>query len=312
MNAAGALPTGSQFLAAREALRDGLAAGIESGAAPRQRVDVASGQLLLMPAAGPQYVGVKVVSVSDSNPARGLPRVQGTYVLMDAATLTPVWHGDGATITNLRTAAVSLLALDLLLCGRAVRRAAVIGLGPAGCSHAAGLAALHTPGEVLLIGRDADRTAAAARSVDARAGTVEELPGCDVVICATGATTPLFDRRAIADDAVVIAVGTHSPHHAELPAELIADAQVYLESTEALAEAGDVLLAMDAFPQVRVAATLGELVRGQRRVAEHGPWVFKSVGAGWQDLCVAAAMYGVGLSSASGLSSAIGLSSDGA
>ena len=40
-----------------------------------------------MPAAVDRYAGVKVVSIAPDNPVRGLPRVQGAYLLFDATTL---------------------------------------------------------------------------------------------------------------------------------------------------------------------------------------------------------------------------------
>lgn len=300
-------PTAEQFRAARDALRAGLAAGVELEAISRHRVHLPAGQLLVMPAANDEFAGVKLVSVVPDNPHRGVPQVQGIYLLMDAETLTPVWQADGATLTDLRTAAVSLLAIELLLAARSpwpdaspgseVRCAAVLGLGPAGRTHAAGLVALHDPSEVVMVGRDPLRTRAAADAVAEATGaaigtaTIDDLGRCDVVVCATSATSPLFERRAIDDRAVVAAVGTHVAAHTELPAALLADGSVYLESHAALAEAGDVLLAKTEYPDIGVRATLGELVRGDATPAATGPWVFKSVGAGWEDLCVAAAMF---------------------
>ena len=48
-----------------------------------------------MPAAMSRFVGVKLASVAPDNPALGLPRIQGVYVLFDAVCLTPVALIDG-------------------------------------------------------------------------------------------------------------------------------------------------------------------------------------------------------------------------
>ena len=72
------------------AILESLRRGVDPAADPaRSIVDVSSGQLLLMPAEVGPYVGVKVASVSPDNPTRGLERIQGLYLLLDAVTLSP-------------------------------------------------------------------------------------------------------------------------------------------------------------------------------------------------------------------------------
>ena len=43
-----------------------------------------------MPAEAGDFAGVKLASVNDGTAGEGVPRVQGVYVLFDAATLSPV------------------------------------------------------------------------------------------------------------------------------------------------------------------------------------------------------------------------------
>ena len=79
----------------------------------------ADATLLLMPAwtasapgadtAG-RYLGVKVVSVFPDNGARGLPAVQGAYLLMSGETGQPLALMDAPRLTVWRTAAASALA----------------------------------------------------------------------------------------------------------------------------------------------------------------------------------------------------------
>ena len=42
-----------------------------------------------MPSESPAAVGVKLVTVAPGNAARGLPRIQGVYLLFDRETLAP-------------------------------------------------------------------------------------------------------------------------------------------------------------------------------------------------------------------------------
>ena len=290
------------YRAAVAALRAGLLDGVDRSCPPRQRVDVAAGQLLVMPAESAEFVGVKVVASAPGNRERGLPTIQGTYLLMDSATLTPVWHAPAPTLTAVRTAAVSALALsELGTTGDAGNAAAgeaiVIGTGVQGAAHLEALAAVLGARHLGLIGRDSERTRAVAAAwsdrlgLTVRAAVLGDLATAEVICCCTSSPTPLFAGEVIADGARLAAVGSHTPDAAELPAGLLSRAAVYLESRAALAEAGDVVQAQRADPAVSVAGTLGELVRGEVRARERGPWVFKSVGEAWEDLCVAASMF---------------------
>ena len=61
----------------------------------RSSVATPAGTLLLMPAAGERGVGVKLVTLSEFNPRRGLPFIHGAYVLFDRETQRPEAVIDG-------------------------------------------------------------------------------------------------------------------------------------------------------------------------------------------------------------------------
>jgi len=271
---------------------------------PRSAVRAAGGDLLLMPAVSPRYAGVKLVSVAPGNPGHGLPRVQGVYVLFDAATLTPVLLVDGVALTSLRTPALSAVAVRALAPPGPVRLV-VVGTGPQAQGHVEAVGAVRDLAHVTLAGRDGDRARDLARRlgvgcpVDVLVGTApfDELGSvvaqADVVVCATTARTPVLRSPWVRDGAVVVAVGSHEPGARELPGELLARSTVVVESRDAaFREAGDVVLAV-AEGRVDPADVreLAEVVAGGV-VAGPGPWVFKSVGEAWQDLVVASLLPG--------------------
>src|ERR1700722_1303978 len=72
-----------------DALEAALADLDVAAAPPRVVVATGHGQVLLMPGESGPAAGVKVLSIAPGNPARGLPRAQGLFVLFDADTLTP-------------------------------------------------------------------------------------------------------------------------------------------------------------------------------------------------------------------------------
>ena len=260
-----ALPMAAAIAALEEALRGGLDPSADT---PR----VATRDFLLMPSVVGAYAGVKVVSVARGNAARGLPVIQGVFVLWDAETLTPVALMDGAALTALRTPALSAVALRALG-PRDPARLVVFGRGPQAERHTE-----IAPAEsVCVLGRESPNTevAAAVRSAD-------------VICCCTSARTPLFDGSLVRDEAVVVAIGSHEPDVRELDSTLMKRATVVVESrAAALREAGDVIQAGLAADDL---VELAKLVRGEA-VLGPGPHVFKSVGMAWQDVVVAAAAY---------------------
>jgi ornithine cyclodeaminase/alanine dehydrogenase-like protein (mu-crystallin family) len=116
---------GVTVVEAVDALEAALAGGLDPEAAPpRVSVPVGDGELLVMPAAVGGHAAVKLVTVGPRE-----PRVQGVCVVFDASTLAAVALVDGIALTNLRTAAVSALAVRRLAAPDA-RRLVVLGRGP--------------------------------------------------------------------------------------------------------------------------------------------------------------------------------------
>src|SRR5262245_21402239 len=132
--------------AAVEAITAALRAGMDPASdLPRQAVPLRSGQFLLMPsdAQGGAHAGIKVATVAPDNPARGLPRIQASYLLFDAESLSLVATLDGTALTTLRTPAVSVAAVaPRLRAGSGSVALAVFGAGPQAHGHVATLAAV--------------------------------------------------------------------------------------------------------------------------------------------------------------------------
>ncbi|MEV0386124.1 ornithine cyclodeaminase family protein [Nonomuraea sp. NPDC050643] len=295
-------------------LEDALRAGLDPEATPqRPVVDVPAGQLLLMPASTGRYVGVKAVSIAPGNPGRGLPRIQGTYLLLDGDTLTPLAAMDGIALTSLRTPAVSALAVRHLA-DTGARRLVVYGSGPQAWGHVLALREVRPVEDVTVVARDAGRAESlAARCRDlgltARALTPPPTPSspgpdqaeavaravgaADLIACCTTAREPLFPGKLARDGVTVVAVGSHEPGARELDGDLVARATVVVEArAAALEEAGDIIvpISQGTITTGHLAGNLADLVAG-RVVAGPGPRVFKSTGMAWEDLVVAAAAY---------------------
>jgi ornithine cyclodeaminase/alanine dehydrogenase-like protein (mu-crystallin family) len=259
------------------ALETALLAGLDPETdPPRGTLELDRGQLLLMPSAAASDPVVKLVTVG------GEPRVQGVCVVFDRATLAPIALVDGIALTNIRTAAVSALAVRYLAAPDA-RRLLVFGRGPQAHAHVAAMRAVRPIEEVEMVGRDRG---------PARGGVDELVAAADIVCCCTTAREPLFDGALVADHATVVAIGSHEPEVRETDDALAARATIVVESrTSALREAGDVILAVES----RAATagdlvTLAALVRGEAKPAPGRPRLFKSTGMSWEDAVIAASL----------------------
>jgi ornithine cyclodeaminase/alanine dehydrogenase-like protein (mu-crystallin family) len=264
--------TASQAADALEAaLRDGLDPEADP---PRGAIEVERGQVLVMASPAARHPVVKLVSVG------GEPRIQGVCVVFDGSTLAPMALVDGIALTNLRTAAVSALAVRRLAAPDA-RRLVVFGRGPQAHAHAAAMREVRPIERIDMLGRDRNR---------AEAG--ELVRDADVVCCCTTAREPLFDGALVADHATVVAIGSHEPEARETDDALAARATVVVESRgSALREAGDVIQAIDSgATSAGDLVTLAELVRGESAPRAERPRLFKSTGMSWEDAVVAAAL----------------------
>jgi ornithine cyclodeaminase len=254
---------------AADALEAALTAGLDPEAdPPRGVVDVEGGQLLVMASVAAPHPVVKLVTVG------GDPRVQGVCVVFDGETLAPRALVDGIALTNLRTAAVSALAVRHLAAPDA-SRLLVFGRGPQAHAHVAALRLERPIEHVELVGRDH--------------GDVD-VAAADIICCCTTAREPLFDGALVADHATVVAIGSHEPEVRETDDALARRATIVVESrASALREAGDVIQAIAAGATTAGAlVTLAELVGGAS--IPPGPRLFKSTGMSWEDAVVAAAL----------------------
>lgn len=274
---------------------------------PRLFSPAPKGEFLLMPATNRQYTGIKALTVAPGNPARGLEKIQGVYVLFDADTSTPLATMDGNELTAIRTPATTLLAIKHILASApraaapphsGTTRVLVFGAGVQALNHLRAAHAVLPEASLAVVGRRPERVSAligqlAAESIGVRPGTPAEVPSAEVVICATSSVTPLFDGCLVAPGAVVAAVGQHGLGAREVDAALVRRSDVVVEGrASALREAGDLIPARSAkeWEAIRP-ANLRDLVKGEFGRAAGKPCLYAGVGMAWQDLVIAGLVY---------------------
>ncbi len=260
----------------------------------RMHVQVANGDLLVMPAADRDGVGVKLVTVTPANAGRALPLIHGLYVLFDPETGVPRALVDGAALTGLRTAAVSGLATRHLARADA-SRLVVFGAGTQARTHVEAMRAVRPIAHVTVVSRTDARAAALVEvirddGVDADVGTPGAVADADLVCTCTTSDDPVVAGRDLAAGVHVNAVGAYRPTSRELDTDAVVGSRVVVEErAAALAEGGDLAIPVadgDLYPDA-IVADLAEVVGGAVvRRHDDDRTLFKSVGLAREDLAV--------------------------
>jgi ornithine cyclodeaminase/alanine dehydrogenase-like protein (mu-crystallin family) len=248
-------------------------------------------------------LGSKLVTVFNGNSSRGLPSHFAIVLLFDDQTGALVAVMDGSHITEVRTAAVSAVAVRHLAAAP-VRRLALFGCGAQARSHLRALAAvMPTLEEVQVWGPAGElrRFAGVMRS-EVRAPIAEAdsgeaaAAGADLCVLVTSSPVPVIERRWVAPGALVISVGACRRDHREMDAALVADARLFVDSrAAALVESGDIVQGIHEgrFTSSHIRGELGEAVAGRVRPRERDGEivVFKSLGLAVEDVTVADLVY---------------------
>ena len=283
-----------------EAFRGGFHAP-ERHRHPIERPGEATATALLMPAwttfgSGEDFLGAKIVNVFPGNGARGLPAVQGLYVLQSGVTGAPIATLDGTRLTVWRTAAASALAARYLARADA-RRLLIVGAGQLAPFLARAHASVR-PIERIAVWNHrpvgAHRLAAALGGEGFNAHVVKRLEDgvrdADIISCATLSETPLVAGAWLSGGQHLDLVGAFSMHMREADDVALKRARVFVDTEAAMSEGGDVALGLEsgAIARADVAGDLAALVRGAPgRGGEREITLFKSVGAAIEDLAAA-------------------------
>lgn len=210
---------------------------------------------------------------------------------------------DGAALTEARTPALSAVVIDRLA-REGSRTAAVLGTGREAVPHLQMLAGALDLDEVRVWGRRSDAadevTARAVRRgvpAVAVADPVTAVRDADVVVTVTSADEPIVPASAIADHALVCAVGATKPQRCEIDPLLFGRAStVITDSLEgAPYECGDLIHAVErGVLRWDEVLDLADVLSGGVEVARagtDGPIVFETQGVALQDVAAAALVW---------------------
>ncbi len=272
-----------------------------AGSAGRYVDSSTDAALALMPGHYLGTVGLKAITLVESNLTRGLPTLQGLVVLFDRTDGRLLAAVDAESLTAIRTAAIAGFATNVLAPPDASSML-MVGAGAQGLGQVEAVVTVRPIRRLMIWNRTAARAHALADQVrTAHPGLTVEVArelsaaarDADVITLATGAALPLLDLGDVKARCHLNAIGSYRPDRRELGSSLVAAARVYADTVEGcLEEAGDLLIPIAE----------GRLSRDQVRplaTAQFSPdrplTLMKSVGSAVFDLaCAHRLMAGMG------------------
>jgi ornithine cyclodeaminase/alanine dehydrogenase-like protein (mu-crystallin family) len=243
--------------------------------------------------------GLKALVVSPANPGLGLDSHLGLVILSDGQTGEPRALLNASAVTTIRTAAVSVLATELLARPEAATLA-IIGTGAQAQAHALAFSQCRPLDSIRIAGRTqakAQDLAADLRprldvDIAASPSVQDAVTGADIIVTVTSSARPVLRRDWIAAGAHLNAVGASQPAAREIDGATVAAAALFADSRESLeAESGDYLEARaeGLIGPDHLRAELGAVLSGAApgRTSDTEITMFESLGLAVQDLAAA-------------------------
>ena len=253
--------------------------------------------------------GVKLSTLGAVIPGQGVAgakiytTIQGKFdfviLLFSTEDGRPLATLDAYAITRLRTAATTLVAASCLARPDA-RRMVLYGAGTQGRAHAQQFAQAYALEWISVSSPHADD--AVLREMERACGVpVMRSTGrvpieqADIVVTASRSKTPLFEGARLQPGAFVAAIGSSLPHTRELDDDALARTDLIAVEwlAQTLREAGDLVMAAPGLNLESRYVELGNLVAGAHPGRQNAGQItlFKSVGAGLEDIALAGLAY---------------------
>lgn len=273
--------------AIRQALMDYSAGKVDQPPRMILRAGNAEGNLNgwfgVMPVIHGDAMGVKTVTFYPGNAALGVHTHMAVIELLNRATGEPLAVMDGRLITEMRTAAVSAVALAALVPSGA-RTLGILGSGVQARAHIQAFRHVWPEmSEIRVWSRTPANAQRLAEGTGARVAAIEEVAASDVVLTVTSSPTPVLEGRHLKSSALVLAVGASTASLRELDDAVMHSSCVIVDSRScAHRESGDVIGS-----GAKVHAQIGEILSGAATVPATTRIVFKSVGMAIEDLTAA-------------------------
>jgi ornithine cyclodeaminase len=243
-----------------------------------------------------QSLAVKVVSLFNKNPGKGMPLIQAAVLMLDPETGAVEALLEGGSLTAIRTGAGCGAATDLLARPDA-KTTAIFGAGVQARTQLEAVCAVRPIETVWIFSPNPDHVETfiaemegkdpIPRDLRAAKNPREAVSNADIVSSATTSHTPVFSEGDARPGTHINAAGTHTAEGIEIPAETVARARITVDSRSAtLIESGEIAIPLQ---KNLIAETdiveIGEVILGKSpgRTSPEQITFFKSVGVAVQD-----------------------------
>lgn len=247
-----------------------------------------------------QALAVKIVSLFDRNPARGLPFIHAAVLVLNAGNGAVEALLEGGSLTAIRTGAGCGAATDVLA-RQDARTLAIFGAGVQARTQLAAACEVRDIETAWVFDPNAKQvrdfiSAMAGRGripnvLRAAKDPAEAVNNADIISTATTSTTPVFSDTDLKPGVHINGVGSYTLEMQEIPAETVCRARVTVDSRSAAqVESGDIAIPLEKrLIEESDIAEIGEVISGKLpgRSAAEQITIFKSVGVAVQDAVAA-------------------------
>ncbi|MCP4325401.1 MAG: ornithine cyclodeaminase family protein [Alteromonadales bacterium] len=255
----------------------------------------------LLPSWNEEVIGNKMFTYFPGNAKKhDLPGLFSKVMLFKRQTGEPLALVDGTSVTYWRTAAISALASQLLSCDDA-EHLMLFGTGNLASYLVKAHLSVRDLNKVTLWGRNIDKVNTLITEFSALYPNItfvascdidNEIPTADIIVCATGSKTPLFNGNRLSAGTHVDCLGNHITDARECDTATVARARVFVDSlTNTINEAGELLIpiAEGNFRKDAIIAELADMCKKPELLRQSNDEItlFKSVGTAISDLVAA-------------------------
>lgn len=267
-------------------------------------MDIKSGWLK-----GSDIFGLKVVSWFGENPAKGLPALIGTVMVMDAKTGAPMGILDGSHITGIRTGAAGAIGAKLLA-RKDAKNLMIVGAGHVATFQVAATLSLLPGIETVRVydGLSQENAARFAETMPqvlketfhmesagvtfaAVTNLAEATAASDIIITVTPSKEPIIKKAWVKPGTHFSCIGADMSGKEEIDPEIFADARVFTDDTPQCIHVGEIEIPVKKgiLKEEAIAGEIGEILTGKTkgRESEEQITVFDATGTALLDLLTA-------------------------
>lgn len=266
--------------AMRQVLKDVTLKNVEQPIRTVHEIDNNGSLLFIKPVFTKTVIATKAITQMPGNASKGLPSMMATLLLMDRQTGSLLSVMEATSLTNLRTAAVSAVAVREFT-EQMPLTVAMIGSGALARTHAQAIRCVREVKALRIWSPSAAKREACAKELNATPceSAEQACKGADVVVTVTLSAEPVVKGAWVKPGALICAVGAPRPTWRELDTELMLGSTVIADSrASAESEAGDILIS-----GAKVFAEIGEILLKIKTIEGRPTIVFKSLGLAAED-----------------------------